>query len=242
MYLSQQVPAVTAERTMNLGPLIATRQACSPRPHWTVLIAKAYGLLSAEYPVLRQSYMRFPWPRLYQHPGSICSLNIEREVGDERVVLYCLLDQPEGRPLAELEKTVRDHRHAPVTSLATYRRAFRVSRIPWPLRRWFLWAALNILGPARCSNFGTFCVTSVAEQGAGLLRLIPLLTSTLHYGLFDADGRMEMRLSWDHRVMDGAQAARILVRLEQTLNEDLVDEIRAQQARSSEEGNQASHI
>jgi hypothetical protein len=58
-----------------------------------------------------------------------------------------------------------------------------------------------------------------------LLHLTPILTSTLHYGLFDDSGRLDVRLSWDHRVMDGATVARALADLETILNRDIVREL-----------------
>jgi hypothetical protein len=225
MYFSQQVPSVTADRRMDLSPLIAARQHCTPRPSWTVLFTKAFAMLGRDYPCLRQSYLKFPCPRIYEHPHNVVSLNVERELPGESIVLYCLIRAPENRTIAELDALVREHKEAPLESLRSYKRAVRVSSIPWPFRRWFWWAALNVFGRRRCHNFGTYCVTSVAAQGAGLMRLVPLLTATLHYGLFDADGRLEMRLSWDHRVMDGATVARILVDLEQVLNNEMVREL-----------------
>jgi len=225
MHFSQQVPTVTADRRIDLGPLAEARQACSPRVAWSVLFSKAFGMLGRDWPMLRQCYMKFPWPRLYENPHSIATINIERQVAGENIVLYCLLRHPEQRPLAELDAIVRRHKEEPIENLRSYRRSIAVSRIPWPARHWFWWAALNVFGRRRCHNFGTFCVTSVAGEGAGLLRLIPLLTSTLHYGLFDAGNRLDMRLSWDHRVMDGATVARVLVDFEKVLNHEMVREL-----------------
>jgi hypothetical protein len=47
----------------------------------------------------------------------------------------------------------------------------------------------------------------------------------LHYGLFNEAGELEMRLTWDHRVMDGALASRILVELERTLQGEILSEL-----------------
>ena len=57
------------------------------------------------------------------------------------------------------------------------------------------------------------------------MHLIPLLTATLHYGLFDERGRLDVRLSWDHRVMDGGTVGRILADLESLLNREIAREI-----------------
>jgi hypothetical protein len=225
MEMSKQVPSVCADRRMDLGPLAAARAATSPRPSWCGLFAKAFGILSREHPELRRSYVKFPWPRLYEHPHSIVSLNVERECAGENVVLYCLIRAPENRSIRAIDDIVREHKEQPLESLRAYRRSINVSRIPWPFRRLFWWAALNVFGRRRCHNFGTFGISSVGAQGAGLLHLTPILTSTLHFGLFDEQHRMDVRFSWDHRVMDGALVARVLRDLETILNRDIAAEL-----------------
>lgn len=225
MSFSQRVPAVTIERRVNLRPLVAARELCSPRPGWAVLFAKALALVAKNHPELRRSYMAFPRGRLYEHPHSVVALNVERHVAGEAIVTQCLIRGPENRSLVEMDALVRHCQVEPVERLRAYQRAVAMGKIPWPLRRWFWWAALNASGRRRCHNFGTFGLSSVAAQGAGILHLIPVLTSMLHYGLFDAAGSLELRLTWDHRVMDGAAAARILVEVEQTLKGEVLAEL-----------------
>ena len=169
--------------------------------------------------------MAFPWPRLYEHPSSTAVINVERQLRGEPIVVQCLIRRPENRSLAELDGTVRSYQSEPVEQLRWYRRALATSRLPWPIRPLFWWGALNVFGRRRCHNFGTFGVTSVASHGAGVLCLIPLLTSMLHYGLFDKAGMLDMRLALDHRVMDGVTAARVLVEFERTLNGDILNEL-----------------
>ena len=78
MHFSRQVPAVAADRRMDLSPLHAARRACASTPSWTVLFSKAYGLLCRDYPELRRSYLKFPWPHLYEHPHTVAEF--ERKV------------------------------------------------------------------------------------------------------------------------------------------------------------------
>ena len=224
MHFSGQVPSVAAERTMDLNPLIAARSGNSPRASWCVIFSKAFAILGRDYPELRRSYLKFPMPRLYEHPHNIVSLNVERRLPTETVVLYCLIRGPENRSLAEMDEIVRHHKEAPIETLRSYQRSVAMCRVPWPLRR-FVWSAsLNLSGRRRCHNFGTFGISSVAAQGAGLLHLTPILTSTIHYGLFD-QGRLNVRFSWDHRVMDGGTVARVLTDMEQILNREIVREL-----------------
>jgi hypothetical protein len=210
---------------MDLRPLIAARAACASRPGWCVMFSKAFGMLARDYPELRRSYMKFPWPHLYEHPHSVVALNVERRLATEPVVLYCLIRSPETRSLAAMDAIVRYHKEEPIDNLRSYQRSCAVAGIPWPLRHLFWWGSLNVFGRRRSHNFGTFSISSVAAEGAGLLHLIPLLTSTLHYGLFDEHGRLDMRLSFDHRVMDGALVGRVLTELEALLNREIVREV-----------------
>lgn len=226
MLLSQKVPSVTAERYMNLGELIAARQTVFPRPTWTGMFTKAFALLARDYPELRQTYLTFPWSRLYQHHRNIATLNVERKVGEESVVLYCLIKSPEHRSLEEIDAIIRHHKEDPIETVRSYRRSMTLARLPRFIRR-FVWrTTLSMLGKVRAHHFGTFGLTSVCDQGAGILQLVPLLTSTIFYGLFDKTGGLDVRLAWDHRVFDGAQAARILVDLEATLKREILQEVR----------------
>jgi hypothetical protein len=227
MSFSQKVPTVTVDRRMNLSRLVVARQICSPRPTWTALFTKAHALVAAREPRLRRCYMGFPWPRFYEHPKNIATLNIGRRVQDEDVVLHAHVRSPERRSLLVIDAIIRHFMETPVDEIDSYRRVTRVSRLPGPLRRFLMWATLNLFGRRRCHNFGTFGLTSVAGQGAGILNLVPLLTSTLHYGLLDEKGCLDVRLAFDHRVLDGALAAESLLHLEVTLLGAILDEVRA---------------
>src|SRR5262249_27607755 len=227
MTFSQRVPTVTVDRRMNLSRLVAARQACCPRPTWTALFTKAYALVAAREPLLRRCYMGFPWPPFYEHPKNIATLNIGRRVADEDVVLHAHVRGPDRRSLVKIDEIIRYFMDTPVHEIDSYRRVNRVSYLPGPIRRLLMWATLNLFGRRRCHNFGTFGITSVAGQGAGILNLVPLLTSTLHYGLFDDKGCLDVRLAFDHRVLDGAQAAETLLHLEVTLLGAILDEVRA---------------
>src|SRR5262245_10131990 len=225
MHFSQQTPAVAIERRMNLSALAAARLACFHRPGWTVLFSKAFALVARTYPELRRAYMPLPWTRFYEHPYSTVSLNIERLLPDEPVVVQCLIKRPENRSIAEIDAIVRHNQSTPLEELRWYQRSRTMGRLPFPIRRFVWWATLKIFGKIRCHNFGTFSVSSIAPQGAGILQLCPVLTASLHYGLFDEDGNLDVRLTFDHRVLDGATAARCLVELEHTLQGNILAEL-----------------
>src|SRR5438270_12978624 len=138
MTFSQQVPTVTVDRRMNLSRLVAARQACSPRPTWTALFTKAYAILGAREPLLRRCYMSFPWPRFYENPKNIATLNIGRRVHEENVVLHAHVRSPENRGLREIDAIVHHFMETPVEQINSYRRVTRVSYLPGPLRRFLM--------------------------------------------------------------------------------------------------------
>lgn len=194
---------------------------------WTSLLIKAYALVALRQPVLRRSYMTFPWARYYEHPRNIATINFSRRAGDEEIVLQAQIRSPENRSLVELDALMRYYMEAPLEELSAYRRVVRMSRLPWPIRRYLMWTTLNWIGRRRCHNFGTFCITSVAGRGAGILNMSPLLTSSLHHGVLDDQGFLDLRLNFDHRVLDGAPAADALAGLEAVLLGEILDEVKS---------------
>jgi hypothetical protein len=81
-------------------------------------------------------------------------------------------------------------------------------------------------GYRRANHFGTFGISVVAAFGAAGLHLLSPLTTTLNYGLFQPDGSIDVRLTYDHRVMDGAPVARALAELEDVLHSEILFELR----------------
>jgi pyruvate/2-oxoglutarate dehydrogenase complex dihydrolipoamide acyltransferase (E2) component len=82
----------------------------------------------------------------------------------------------------------------------------------------------------RSRYFATFGVTTVGNCGVDSLRPLAPHTSCLHYGSIDPLGRVTMRLTFDHRVMDGSTPAKALVEMERFLHTDILAEVKALQA------------
>ena len=226
----QKVPGATVERPMKLGALVAARQACVPRPSWTAIFLKAMSIVAARRPELRRSYMPFPRAYLYEHPINIANFTIERDYAGEELVFFVQIRSPERRLLTELDGIIRTCKDEPVESVKFFQRAIRMSKVPWPFRWFSMWFTLNIFGKLRCHNFGTFSLTSIGSAGAGVLTMPPLLTTTLHYGLFDEHGNLPMRITFDHCALDGCAIARALVQLEDVLMTEILAELHASHA------------
>jgi hypothetical protein len=53
-----------------------------------------------------------------------------------------------------------------------------------------------------------------------------VLTTTLNYGVIEPDGSVPVRVTYDHRTLDGGTVARALEDLERSLRHEIVAELR----------------
>jgi hypothetical protein len=224
MRFSKGIPRVTVQRRMNLEPLLKARSAQVKRPSWTVLFLKGYGLLAQEVPELRRAYIKLPWPHFYEYPASVASVAHEREYEGERIVLLETVTRPERRTITDLQAAIETARSRPVLQIKQFRRALKLARLPAPVRWAVMWLGLNI-PRRRARHFGTFQLSVYSGLGAESFNPLTPLTTLLNWGPIDADGTVNVRILYDHRVMDGATVARALVRLESILNDKIASEV-----------------
>jgi hypothetical protein len=226
VHFARRTPTVPVQRRMRLAPLAEAR-ARQPRPvRWCTLFTKAFARVAAVVPELRRAYLSFPRPRLYEHPHSVASVAVERRYRGDNVVLFTRLVRPEDLPLCELDGLLRRAKEDPVESIRSFSRALAVSRLPSWLRRPLWWVALNCSGYRRARWLGTFGVSTYSGLGAESLHPLSPLTATLNYGVIGRGGSVAVRITYDHRVLDGATVARALARMEAVLNRDLAGELR----------------
>jgi hypothetical protein len=227
LHFARAVPTVVAERSMGLGPLILARKRLELRPCWYAIFLKAYGMVAREVPDLRRCYRSFPWPHLHEHGCNVGSVPICRQLGDEEGILFLQLRQPEQQGLDELHAQIEHARTAPPESIRSFREQLRIGRLPLPLRRLVWWVGLHGLMGLRLRHFGTFGLTGVAGRGSDTTVFLSPLTTNLTFGVFEPDGRVTLRLVYDHRVLDGELIGRALRRLEETLEGPILTELTA---------------
>ncbi len=227
MHLSRHVPRVSMERRMPLRPLVAARAASALRPSWYALLSKAFGIVAARNPMLRRTYMSYPWPRLYEHPESVATISVEREVRGESTPLVANISHPERRSLADVNDWVRRAQDRPLHENGGFRRLLFLSRLPFPVRRYIMWLCNEWSGSQRARFFGTFGISLTSSLGATLKHMVTPWTTTLHAGPFGAGDSMPLRVWFDHRLLDGAPMARILKELEEVLLGEILIELRS---------------
>lgn len=224
--LSATIPSVPAERTMGLGAAAVARDACSPRPAWVAIFAKAFALTAQEFPELRRAYLKWPWPHLYEYPATVAMFAIDRVHHGEACVLPRVIKDPAAYSIDDLSQLIRHAKRAPLNEIKDFRRVLAMAKLPGLVRRLLWWLGFSI-GRQRANYFGTVVISTVSGFGAELLHPIAVTPVFLTYGIIGADHRCAVRFMFDHRVFDGVLVARALVRLEAILNTTIVEELRA---------------
>lgn len=230
MATCRRMPIISIERRMNLAAVVAARNALPDPPSWVALFAKAFAVVAARRAELRRAYMPYPWPHFYETEGSVASIAVEREYGGESAVFFGQFFRPEGQTLDTLQEALVHWRKSPVEEVRDFRRILKFMRVPRPLRQLGWWYATQVAGRHRVRHFGTFGISTTASSGATCTNLIAPVPLTLNYGLLADDGSVEVRLHFDHRVLDGMPAARALADLELELQTATVDELHAMAA------------
>jgi len=227
LHAARGVPVVTFERRVDLGPVVAARARLVRPPAWAVVFAKAFALVAARRPELRRAYLPLPWPHLWQADESVASVAVEREYAGEPAVFFGVLRAPEKRSLAEMAERLDRWKTRPVEEIYRFRRTLRIARLPLPARRLLWWYANSWSGAVKARNFGTFGVSLTGSAGATATNLLCPLTTSLNCGVIGPDGTADVRLHFDHRVIDGMPAARALAELEEVLRTEVAAELRA---------------
>lgn len=225
LHFAVKVPTIPVQRRMSIGPALKARAACPDRPRWTAIFTKAYAIVAGEFPELRRAYVKLPWPALYEYAASAASVIIERPYGGEAALFSKLIKDPARMSLREIGQQLEAASTAPVQEIKEFSRAIRIAKLPRWCRRLVWWLGLNI-GRQRGNYFGTFALSVYSALNAESLHPLTPLTTLLNYGVIGPDGTVNVRVIYDHRVLDGATVARICGRLEEVLNTVIADEMR----------------
>jgi len=226
LHHGRKVPALPLSKVMNVHKLVEARRA-GAFVSWTAIFMKGYALVAQQHSELRRAFIPFPWRHLYEHPISECGVLLEREFEGENMVLGAKIRGPERQPLAELDEHLRFFRNAPIQEVGDFRQWLRLGRLPGILRRLVFWTTLNLSGYKRAKRLGTFAISSLGSLGVEQQHPISPLTTYLTFGPIAPTGEVNVKIIYDHRVMDGRIVARCLTDLEAALNTCVLDELRA---------------
>lgn len=217
--LAHSIPLFPVDRVMELADVATTRSTAAVRVGWAAVFLKAYACAAAEMPALRSWLIQRPFwglvPRLATASQSVASIAINRADGSDDRLFFARLPHPESRSLPEIQQFLDRCVSAPIEEV--FSRQLQLESLPGPLRRAVLWCNINSASPKRCTRIGTFSLSTLAGLGASNHGHPTICTTSLSFAPLEADGRCRVTLICDHRVLDGATAARALGALEAML-------------------------
>lgn len=223
LHYRAKVPTCAHDRVCDFRRVAEARQRCPVRISWSMIFIKAFGLVAARYPALRQMYLPLPWPHLYQHPSSVAMVATHRDYCGEPWLFWSRFKQPEGRSLLDLQEALERYQTAAVEDVFPWQ--LQLSGLPTPVRR-LLWSwTFYVGGPARVRRSGTFFLTTIAGQGAEIQHPPAFLTSNVTYGPIDEQGKSRVTIAYDHRLMDGRLVADVLADIEAALSGSVAAEL-----------------
>jgi hypothetical protein len=233
IHCASKVPSFPVERRFCLREVAQLRDDVRPRISWSALFTRAYGLASREHPVLRQIYVSWPWPRIYQSPECVISIAVNRNLPAGERLFFGRLRDPDRRCLDEIQAEL--NRFQTGDPARVFHSQWRGAKLPTGIRRLAWWWRMEVDYRQRARRVGTASMSVLAGHGV-TNRLHPcMMTSSLSFGPLEADGRCLVTLQCDHRVIDGAAAARALNSIGQFMATQVKDELTSLLAANSEQ-------
>jgi pyruvate/2-oxoglutarate dehydrogenase complex dihydrolipoamide acyltransferase (E2) component len=166
-------------------------------------------------------------PRLARYPAASAKLAFDREVDGHRVVLTAVLPDLDTSSLDDVQARVDRIRDADPADTPEFAGALKLHQLPVPLGRSASRAALRSLR-RRPALVGTFAVSSLGHRPVDGFHSVGGTTVTLglgrvaerpvaRNGAVAVAPVMRLSLAFDHRVIDGAEAADVLAHLKEGL-------------------------
>jgi hypothetical protein len=235
LHFASKVPTAGGTGVVNLSGIAAARRACRPLISWTAIFIKAGALAAKKQPVLRQCYMPFPWPHIYEHPRCVTNMIIEREWRNENVVFADLIEEPENKSLREIDRQIQAAKRKRIEGHRRFHTLIEGTRYPLPIRRLFWRIVLYVSGRLRMEAIGTASINSMRSRSAQVTQSFTLHTFSFVVTPPGKDGDMTVQVFVDHRLIDGVMVVRVLREIELALHDQILNELRQEAVSSAPE-------
>ncbi|AXB47475.1 2-oxo acid dehydrogenase subunit E2 [Amycolatopsis albispora] len=159
--------------------------------------------------------------------GVAAKVTLDKRINGQRIVLSTVLTGVHEAGLAEIQSGVDHFRDGDAETMPEFEGARKLHRLPPWLGRVLFALAVRPL-EVRAARFGTFAVTSLGHRPVDGFHSVGGTTVTLGLGritdrpvvrggVVTAAPVMRLSLAFDHRVIDGAEAADVLAELKESL-------------------------
>ncbi|MFF9587495.1 2-oxo acid dehydrogenase subunit E2 [Streptomyces achromogenes] len=190
------------------------------RYSWATYLLHTAGRVLARHPEANAALRGRMRPRLARYDSVAAKLALDKHLGGHRVVLSAVLPDVHVATLRDIQTQVDRYRDGDPAGMPEFAGTRALQRLPWPLGSGAFAAGTRPLR-GRPRRMGTFAVTSLGHSAVDGFHSVGGTTVTLGLGRVTdravvRDGRlavapvMRLSLAFDHRVIDGAEAADVL--------------------------------
>ena len=185
----------------------------------TAVLIKAIAIAQKNHPKTRTQML--PIGGLVQFNMVRAQFTVERFIDGEPALFFGDIEDPDTKSLQNISAELQAYGNEPIEKIPQLEIQNRFSRYPWILRQLIIYFGIRI--PAMRLRYmgATFGLSSLGKYGCRNLISPSVITSMFCVGEVEdrpmaRDGKVEVRpqlslvLNFDHRVMDGATAARFM--------------------------------
>jgi pyruvate/2-oxoglutarate dehydrogenase complex dihydrolipoamide acyltransferase (E2) component len=180
-------------------------------------------------------------PHVLRHSSVTGKLTLDRTLNGHRVVLAALLPDLHRAGLSDIQRQIEHYRDGNAAAMPEFAGARALHRLPWVLGSLAVRLGARPLR-RRADAYGTLAVTSLGHSPVNGFYSVGGTTITLGVGQIAdrpvvRDGQvgvgpvMRLCLTFDHRVIDGAEAADVLADIKAGLEKFQADDKRPPESR-----------
>ncbi|MEY9841206.1 2-oxo acid dehydrogenase subunit E2 [Streptacidiphilus sp. EB103A] len=222
---------VFLDTEVDMGRVLAHRETAQRsegvRYATTAYVLRAAGRVLAKHPDANAAIQGGPRPRIAHYPFVNGKVTLDRTLGGRRVVLGTVIPQLQEAELADIQQHLERVREGDPEQFPDFDGVRRLHRMTWSAgRSAFRQAARSLT--LRPHLTGTFAVTSLGHRAVDSFHSVGGTTTTFGVGrvlqrAVVREGElavapvMRLSLSFDHRVIDGAEAADVLTEVKEAL-------------------------
>jgi pyruvate/2-oxoglutarate dehydrogenase complex dihydrolipoamide acyltransferase (E2) component len=200
--------------------VVKDHRAAGTRYSFVAYVLHVAARVLAQHPEANASIQGRIRPRVAKHSSVTGKLTLDRTLNGNRVVLAALLPDLHQTSLGDIQQQIDHYRDGDPEVMPEFARVRTLQRLRWPLGPLAVRLGARPLR-RREKSYGTFAVTSLGHSPVDGFYSVGGTTITLGVGRVAdrpvaRDGQvviapvMRLCLTFDHRVIDGAEAADVL--------------------------------
>jgi hypothetical protein len=198
----------------------------------TAILLKAIGIAQRQHPESRSALL--PWGQTLIFERIVAGFTVEKIVDGQPAVYLGVIEDPDTKSLEEIAVELRAYGQEEIADVPQLALEERFNFMPWLVRRIVILICLVIPELRLRYMSASFGLTSIGKYGIHVLIPPSVSASTFGVGTIEAkpvvvDNEikicpiMTLTLNFDHRLIDGAPAARFLSEIKKLMEGELAN-------------------